>query len=87
MRKGGDVSDPQEMAEKLMSGSQNNGQNLMGQMPGMGNMMGMGMNQPNFGTFGNNMNPFMFSIPQQPQPNQEGQASLPPAQQNVQSMI
>lgn len=74
MRKGGDISNPQEMAEKMMQGQN-------GQLPGinMGNMMGM--NQGNFGTFGtfgNFMNPGPNGMPQ----------NLPQgSQQNLQQMI
>jgi len=72
------------MASKLMEGQ--NGHGAVGT-----NAMGMGMNQPSFGSFGNFMNPYMFGMPQnqpnQQQPNQQQPQALSATQQNFQQMI
>lgn len=75
MKKGGNGTDPEEIAQNFMNGSGGVGTAPQAKMPAIGSMMG----QPGFGSFG--MNPFMF--PQSPalnnnQPQPQGQGASQP---------
>lgn len=85
MKKGGST-DPEDIAKNLQGEMGLGGTGGVGTVPMAGQNTGLGMNQSNFGSFGNFMNPMMNPMMMQNmnmnnfQPNQNGQGNQPQGQ-------